>query len=77
MLQNRGLLELTGYAVKFQYDGIEQYLDESKVYWAANRTVRGFIEYCEESTGLELPRYQRGDPRPVREKQEESKRHTS
>ena len=71
MLQNGDFSELTQYAVKFQYDGIEHYLDESEVYRTVNTTVERFMQYSEEDTGLELPRYQRGDPRPVREEKEE------
>lgn len=61
----------TEYAVKFQHDGIEHYLDESEVYRTVSTTVERFMQYSEEDTGLELPRYQRGDPRPVREEREE------
>ena len=71
MLQNRDFSELTEYAVKFQYDGMEHYLDESEVYRTVSATVARFMEYSQENSGLELPRYQRGDPRPIQEEQGE------
>lgn len=71
ILQETDFSELTGYAVKFQYDGIDHYLDESEVYREVSATVEKFMELCEEDTGLELSRHQRGNPRPVREEQEE------
>ena len=57
--------ELTEYAVKFQYDGMEKQLAESDVYRTVSSTIERFLNQSEADSGIELARYKRGDPRPV------------
>ena len=70
ILGNVDFSDLTEYAVKFQYGGMEKHLAESEVFRAVSSTIERFMEHSEENSGLELPRYRRGDPRPVRLEQE-------